>query len=213
MSLMSFRPFLLSGLLTGTLFAQKGDLPISFSVPKAWKLIEAKRSKGTTFSLYEIPNDQTKNDEHIPSNALIQYYRTPKGVSPLDADRIVGSRVKNATLVLSGQDGDNWKTYIYVASEKKQQVIILYRIGILKSFGVEVMMCFPAPTRKADEPLSVLTINESTVRSESLAGVYCHPSGVREMVDQFNEFCASLRIANTNSFSAKIQFIDPPKEQ
>jgi len=192
--------------------AQASDHPVSFTAPKSWELIESKVQQGANVVLYKIADNRTKDGRDIPSNVLIQYYPLPKGVSFSSVDGIVYSRMKNATLIVSGKDGDNWKTYIYVTYDEKQQLIAFYRIGIDKGFIAEMLFCFPHITKSNNQVFSVLTLNEVTIPNHSMAGIYCNPSDVKEMVNQFNEFCSTFKIRNTNIFDTRVKFISPPPD-
>jgi hypothetical protein len=202
-----------SSIVACSLAAQiPSSLPITYTAPKSWLLLESRDQRGATIALYKIRDNQTADGKQIPSNALITMYKLPEGVSFADADGIVASRVRDAKLIVSGQDGESWKTYVYVTSEDKQQLIILYRIGIINGIGLEAMVAFPHIASKDNKVFSVLTIKESTVQSGSMAGVFCNPSSMVETVGQFNELCSTMKISGKNQFEARAQLVDPPPD-
>jgi hypothetical protein len=146
----------------------------------------------------------------IPSNAMLSMYKLPNGMTFADADRIVNSHTQIAKLIFSCQDGDSWKSYLLVTYQGKQQLIILYRIGINDGYGVEAMVCFPHLAQKGKESLKVLTLYSPVVNQEQMLGVLCNPDGVTEMVNQFNDFCSTLKIGAKNSVFVKAALVDPP---
>ena len=189
--------------------AQGPNLPITFETPKSWNLLESKDQRGSKYFLYEIKSIRNAGKSSVPSNALVTLYKIAEGVSFADADSIVNSRLKNATAIASGQDGENWKTYIYATYEGTQQVIILYRIGMQNGYGVEAMISFPHVAVKNNKTFKLLALEESAVKSESITGLLCNPTTVSEMVDLFNDFCSKLKISGTNRFYSRVKLIDP----
>jgi hypothetical protein len=198
------------GLIISSSFAQSNSLPITFEAPKSWTLLESKNQRGATYFLYEIGNNQNKQSKTIPSNALITIYKVPANESFADADAIVGSKLKNATAIVAGQDGESWKTYIYVTYEGKQQLIILYGIGMINGYGAEAMISFPHVAVRDNKVFKILTLDSSNTKSESGVGLLCNPSSVTEMVNQFNEFCSKLKISGRTTFASRVKLIDPP---
>lgn len=193
-------------------FAQAPEIPITFTTPKSWTLLNYKSQNEALISVFKICENQISPILQIPSNALITRYKLPEAVSFADVDRIVESHVRGATLIVTGQDQGPWKTYIYVIYENKQQLVILYRIGIINGYGIEAMVCFPHIASKDTKTFKVLTLTESTIPSGKMAGIYCNPATFYEMVHQFNELCSSLKIQGENSFEARAQLIDPPAD-
>ena len=212
MTLHSFRLFLIAGFFGSVLSAQGPKFPISFTAPTTWRLLEAKEQNGAEVSLYKIRENQISESLQTTSNALISRYKLPDGISFKDADMIVASHVRDAKLIVSGQDGESWKTYVYVVYEGGQQLIILYRIGILNGFVAEAMLCFPHVSSKDNKVFSVLTVTESTVKAGQMSGVYCNPASMVDMVKQFNELCSSLKISGMNTFSSRAELVDPPPQ-
>jgi hypothetical protein len=186
-------------------------MPVSFHVPRSWKILEQKQTDSRTYFLYEIESSSGGATNRVPSNALIQWYKAPVGFGFTNFDNVVFDRVKNATLVVSGADEKTWKTYLFASTEKGQQLIILYRIGIQSGIVAEAMISFPAVPAENDGPAKVLTIEESSVTAESMAGVLCSPARFGGLVNSFNDFCASLKIHGKNNFTARVKLIDPPQ--
>jgi hypothetical protein len=184
---------------------------VSFSAPADWKLLKAKSTDKVTTKLYLLRKDKIGSAIH-PSNALLQYYPVPASATIGDADGIVASHFKDATLILQAQDEPDWKTYLLVYSERNQQYIVLNRIGILDGMGVELMLSFPLLQGKESEPLVILTLNEIYVQNQKMAGVYCRKSTVADMVNGFNSACRSLKISNKGEYKADAVIINPPSD-
>jgi hypothetical protein len=72
------------------------------------------------------------------------------------------------------------------------------------------MLAFPIVADKTGASLSVLTLNPAFFKGENMAGVYCHRSTVKEMVDAFNCACEKLRISGKGEYNANVTIIDPP---
>ena len=108
-------------------------------------------------------------------------------------------------------DGKYWKTYLFVNSERKEQYIILYRIGIFNGVCTEFMITFPHVRKEPAKPNYVLTLNEDMVIGK-MAGIYCYPGAVKNMMDYFNVFCENYKMFNNNQFLADVQLITPPND-
>lgn len=218
MSLTTVLHVAVMGMVVFPAFAKSPNLPITFEAPQSWILQESGEVNNVTVFRYQIPNSSKAAGKVISSEALIQLYKLPDGITFALADTVVSSRLNGATLVASRQDGKNWKTYIFtsdkgnlphiVSYKGKQPLIILYRIGMLNGFGVEAMICFPLLATEDNKEFSILTL-EGTSNGTNI-GVFCNPANVSDMVHQFNEFCSKLRILGTNTFSSQAKLIDPP---
>ena len=203
---------LLIALIPSGVRSETWQSKVSFEVPASWKLLKSKTTDTVVVKLYLIRKDIIGPQTHA-SNALVQYYPVPKSVTMAKADGIVASHTKGATRILSTKDGPFWKTYLLVNYERNQQYIVLYRIGMVDSVCLEVMLSFPPVVDKKDTSLSILTLNETYVEDRQMAGVYCNRSSVREMVDVFNSMCERLTISGRNQYKADARIIDPPANE
>lgn len=185
--------------------------PVSFNAPSDWRMIEKKHSVNKVYFLYEIGGAEKREVSEAPANGLVQYYTVSAGFDPARFDDVIASRIKNGTVIVCGIDGRGWKTYLLTTEQGGENLIVLYRIGIQSGVVAEVMVSFPATGSVGTEPLKILTIEETTVKGTSLAGVMCSATRVGEMVNSFNEICSSLRIKGRNVFSAKMKLVDPPR--
>lgn len=84
------------------------------------------------------------------------------------------------------QDGNYWRTILWTAFDKGVQYINMNRFGCMNGIAVEALVSFPM-LRKGDSVWEKM------------------------IIEDFNAFCASLKIDNQNSSEAKI-FVDkiPP---
>lgn len=184
---------------------------VSYEIPTNWKVLKSDTSDKLVVKLYHIKTDTIGSEKHY-SNALLQYYTLPVGVTMTEADKIVASRMKSATHILSAQDGSNWKTYLFIHYERNQQYITFYRMGIIDGVCVELMLVFPHVTDKNVKPSSVLTLNEEYISDKNMAGIFCDQARVREMVNAFNSTCRTLKINKTNQFKVDVRIIDRPED-
>jgi hypothetical protein len=198
-------------LIPGGAFSETWQNKVSFEVPASWKLINSKATDTVVAKVYFIRKDVIGSETHF-SNALLQYYPIPTSITMEQADNIVASHTKGATFILSAQDGPNWKTYLLINYERNQQYIVLYRIGIDDGVCLELMLCFPHITDKKSSPSSVLTLNEAYVADKKMAGVFCDPSSLKEIVNVFNSTCEKLKISNANQFKADVRIVDRPAD-
>jgi len=192
-------------------FSETWKNKVSFEVPASWKLLNSKATDSVVAKVYFIRKDVIGSETHF-SNALLQYYSIPTSVTMAQADNIVASHTKGAAVVLSAQDGQDWKTYLLVNRERNQQYNVLYRIGIVDGVCLELMLAFPIVTRKTGESLSLLTLNPAFFTEQNMAGVYCSRSTTKEMVDAFNSTCEKLRISGRGQYNANVTIIDPPND-
>ena len=127
-------------LLSSVSYAQVPNLPITFAAPKSWEMLSSKEQNGATLILYRFNVSDTSASDSIPSNALVTAYKLQDGIRFEDADQIVTRKVRDSTLIVSGNEKGPWKTYIFVNYEKNRQLIIFYRIGFVDGYGVEVSL-------------------------------------------------------------------------
>lgn len=196
-------------LTPGGAFSETWQKKVSFEVPASWKLPDSKATDTVVAKVYFIRKDVIGSETHF-SNALLQYYPIPTSITMAHADSIVASHTKGAAVILSAQDGPDWKTYLLVNRERNQQYNVLYRIGIIEAVCLELMLVFPILADKTETSLSLLTLNPAFFKGQNMAGVYCHRSTVKEMVDAFNSACEKLRIAGRGQYNANVTIIDPP---
>lgn len=182
---------------------------VSFEVPASWKILDTRDTDTTVGRLYLIQKDVIDSEIH-PSNMSVRYSPVPENVTIANADNIVASRTRGAVSVIDAQDDPNWKTYLLINRERKQKYVVLFRIGVVEGVCLEVMMSFPIAPEKKGDPLSLVTLNEAYVTGPDRAGIYCHRSGVKPMVDAFNSVCEKLKIANRGGYRADVRIVDPP---
>lgn len=203
---------LLLMLLPNMIYASPLDDKVTVLVPKSWNLLDSKTSDTQVSHLYHLKTDIIGSKTHY-SNALVRYYTVPASVTIAQADGIIASHTKGATLILTAQDDPHWKTYLLINYEKKEQYIVLYRIGIVDGVCLEVMLCFPhiRDKEKLKNPFYILTLNETYVQEEKMMGVLCNPSDIQEMVDTFNNLCKNLRIFDSGEFKADVRIVELPR--
>jgi hypothetical protein len=189
--------------------AEEWQSKVSFEMPPSWKLLNSKATSSVVANLYHIREDVIDGNKYY-SNAVLQYYPVPSSVSIADADRIVASRAKGATKILSADEGPLWRTYLLVNHERGEAHAVLYRIGIADGVSVELLLSFPIIRDKNESSLAVLTLNEQYIKESQKAGIYCNRSTVKEMVALFNTICTKIKISNKNQYKADVQIVDAP---
>jgi hypothetical protein len=200
---------LLLALLPNLLYGATLQDKVTVSVPANWELITAKSSATLVANAYHARTDTIGAETHY-SNALVQYYTVPASFALAQADDVVASHTRGATLIVSAQDGPHWKTYLLISYERNEQYIVFYRIGIFDGVCLEVMLSFPHVRDEKKTSTHVLTLNEAYVRDKKMAGVFCDPSAVKDMVDVFNDLCSKLRISGSGEFRADVRIVRQP---
>jgi hypothetical protein len=184
---------------------------VTFEAPSNWKMLKSGATDKAVTKLYLLRKDKIGLKIH-PSNALLQYYPVPSSVTISDADGIVASHTKDATLILRAQDGVNWRTYLLTYRERQQQYIVLDRIGIADGVGAELMISFPLIPGTKSDPMVMLTLNGEYVQDEKMAGIYFSGSAVTELVHSFNSACMTLKVAGKGEYRATAVTIPPPSD-
>jgi hypothetical protein len=202
--------FILSLFMSTFGFSLNGK--VTFEMPSEFKDMGNNRIKDSLeVYQYYIKTDTINSKAHY-SNALLQIYTVPDTVNLRHADGLVAYHTKGAKYILSAKDGDIWKTYLFVNNERKEQYVILYRIGIYKGICVEFMISYPNIREQNDnqDATRVLTLNEDYVIDEKMSGIYCGIKNNKDMVNYFNLVCSKLKILNNNEFKANVEFIETP---
>jgi len=191
-------------------FCQEIKSPISFEAPKAWTLVEKSHDKGAHQFVYSGSNPKGAGPTKYPATAMVQYFELPPEGSPSDIDWIAESRRGADTPIDCAKDGANWKTFIWISYKEKQQIITLYRIGILDGYGVEFRYSFHHQKQLAKDPLLLLALTKSFDDAGENGGIYTTKVAMTPMIDEFNSLCETLKINKKNKFATMIRLIDPP---
>ncbi len=114
---------------------------IEFTVPSDWKLLKQKDSDSLFLSLYHISAEKINSVNNF-SNSVFRSSFVDNFKNIEFANDFVFQHSRGAQKILSGQDGESWKTYLLLSNEKGKQYIMLYRIGIYNNICFKFMMAF-----------------------------------------------------------------------
>ncbi|MFI5252121.1 MAG: hypothetical protein ACHQQQ_06780 [Bacteroidota bacterium] len=187
---------------------------VKYIIPNGWELKSRKVDDSKAVLVYDIRTEIIYGKQ-CPCFSLLQSYYLPDSITLRYADDIVSQhilKISKAHYVLSAQDGEYWKTYLFIGDERSVQIILLYRIGIFKGTSFEVMMAFPnkKSVDSTHKDLKVLSLNSDYVIDQNMRGIAVDSHYVGHLLDDFNSFCNSIEIYDQKLFKAKFILLDPP---
>ena len=150
---------------------------VAAKIPKTWKTIQEAEIPDGKVVAFELPYAKADDTPHSANGALV-VRRLPEGVAVgAFADTLL-ARTKDEPgflVVNREKDGEEWLSVIWIAAmDDGTKYPALHRFGVHKGIGVEFMVNFPL-LKEGD------------------------PVWIKETIQQFNDACDSLSIAETGS--------------
>jgi hypothetical protein len=183
----------------------------SYSLPENWSVVDSNITDSTEMRLYLIKTDTIDNKPHH-SNAFIKALPIADTININKHGHAFAARVaKNMRYLVSAQDGDNWRTYLFLGKSENQEYIAMYRLGMYKNICVEFFLAFPH-FGKGNTSAFILTLNKDYVIGKGMAGAYCRYEDVKEFMDMFNIVSSGLYIDNKNRYRAYVEIVEKDRE-
>lgn len=150
---------------------------VTAKVPKTWKTIQEAEIPDGKVVAFELPYAKADDTPHSANGALV-VRKLPEGVAVgAFADTLLVRKKDEPGFVVVNRekDGEEWLTVLWIAAQDDgTKYPALHRFGVHKGVGVEFLVNFPL-LKEGD------------------------PVWIKESIQQFNDACDSLSIAETGS--------------